>query len=174
MPETLLVREQEDGLDIALYLDRAVIEALKDRDPTSELNDDNLGEFWTALEGVSHFMYLVWNAGYGRSISLFEMELQAEVDKFVSAAFLSAAQRMRRVPEGLHERLFANPVFDTELVGDERRRYQRANYYAGLYCRGLRDVFIQRRAAGMLNELRRFYRLTHGRKLNHIRGGPRR
>lgn len=166
------MREQEDGLDIALYLDAAVIKALQARDPTRELNDENLAEFWTALEGVSHFLYLVWNARHGRSISLFELELQAEVDKFVSTVFLSATQRRQRVPGGVHERLFVDPVFDPALAGDEVRRYHRANYYAGLYCGGLRDAFLRRRSAGMVNELRRFYRLTHRHKLEHIRSGP--
>lgn len=165
------MREQADGLDLALYLDDAVMEVLKVNDPTCELNDENLFEFWTALEGVSHFLYLVWNAGHGRSVSLFELELQAEVDKFVSTVFLSAAQRMCRVPTSLHERLFANPAFDSRLTRDEIPRYHRANYYAGLYCGGLQETFLHRRSSGMINELRRFYRLTHHYKLEHIRCG---
>lgn len=167
--EKLLVREQEDGLDIALYIDGAVIDVLRSNDPLRCLNDANLAEFWTALEGVSHFLYLVWNARHGRSISLFELELQAEVDKYVAAVFLLGLQHGQRVPAGLHERLFANPVFDGALGGDELRRYHRANYYAGIYCGELRDGYLRRRSS-MIKELRRFYRLTHRRKIEHIHG----
>ena len=39
--------------------------------------------FCLALEGVSHFLYLIWNASFDRSVTLLEMELQAEIDKFV-------------------------------------------------------------------------------------------
>jgi hypothetical protein len=169
IPEKLLVSEQEDGLHVSLYLDPAVIEALAADDPTRCLNDGNLAAFWTALEGVSHFLYLAWNARYGRSISLFELELQAEVDKFAAAVFLLARQRQRHVPRELHERLFARPRFDTALDGAEGRRYRHANHYAGLYCGRLRRRYLLNRASGLVKDLRRFYRLTHRRKLDHIR-----
>jgi hypothetical protein len=169
VPEKLLVSEQEDGLHVSLYLDPAIIEALAADDPTRCLNDGNLAAFWTALEGVSHFLYLAWNARHGRSVSLFEVELQAEVDKFAAAVFLLARQRQRHVPRELHERLFARPVFDAALDAAEGRRYRHANHYAGLYCSRLRRRYLLNHASGLVKDLRRFYRLTHRHKLDHIR-----
>lgn len=169
IPEKLLVCEQEDGLHLALYLDPTVIDVLSANDPIDSLNDGNLAAFWSALEGVSHFLYLAWNATHGRGISLFELELQAEVDKFVAAVFLLARQRDLRVPRQIHERLFASPVFDTQLDDSEQRRYRHANHFAGLYCGRLRRRYLQDRSAGLMKDLRRFYRLTHRHKIEHIR-----
>lgn len=166
--EKLLVSELEDDLHLSLYLDPLVIEALAANDPLRDLNDGNLAAFWTALEGVSHFLYLVWNARHGRGVSLFELELQAEVDKFVAAVFLLARQRNLRVPRLIHERLFASPVFDAQLDAAELRRYRHANHFAGLYCGRLRRRYLQNRGAGLVKDLRRFYRLTHRYKLAHI------
>jgi hypothetical protein len=168
VPEKLLVCEQDDELHISLYLDPAVIDVLASNDPTRCLNDGNLAAFLTALEGVSHFLYLAWNALHGRSVSLFELELQAEVDKFAAAVFLLARQRRLHVPREIHERLFANPVFDPDLDAAELRRYHSANHFAGLYCGRLRRRYLLDHASGLVKDLRRFYRLTHRHKLNHI------
>jgi hypothetical protein len=167
--EKLLVCEREEDLHLSLYLDSQVIEDLAANNPLHDLNEGNLPAFWTALEGVSHFLYLVWNARHGRGISLFELELQAEVDKFVAAVFLLARQRNLRVPRLIHERLFASPVFDRQLDDAELRRYRHANHFAGLYCGRLRRRYLQNRGAGLVKDLRRFYRLTHRHKLEHIR-----
>jgi hypothetical protein len=169
-PEKLLVQQSGDTLNIALYLEEALVDHLQGDDPIESLHDGNLTEFCTAVEGVSHFIYLVWNARHGRGISLFELELQAEVDKFIAALFLMGRQRGRRAPRGLLKRLFDAPAYDDALDRDELRRYTRANDYAHRYCRGLQSEFLERRSnRSMLNELRRFYRLTHRYKLNHIK-----
>jgi hypothetical protein len=168
--EKLLVREHGGGLDLALYLDAATMTVLRDNDPVRSLNDGNLVEFWTALEGVSHFLYLVWNARHGRCVSRFELELQAEVDKFAAAALLIGRQRALRIPRELHQRLFADPVFESGMDTHEERRYHRANYYAGLYCERLQQDCLRGWRSSMVRELRRFYRLTHRHKLRHISG----
>jgi hypothetical protein len=166
--EKLLVHEGEDRLDISLYLDSGVMEVLRRDDPLSSLNDGNLAAFWTAIEGISHFLYLIWNARHGRGISLFELELQAEVDKFAAAVVLIGRQRGRRVPRGVYRRLFAAPAFDRALDAEELRRYRDANRYAALYCRRLQRDCLEARRFSMVRDLRRFYRLTHGHKLRHI------
>lgn len=168
--EKLLVRERGNDLDIALFLDPKVMAVLRENDPLRSLNDGNLAEFCTALEGVSHFLYLVWNARHGRGVSRFELELQAEVDKFAAAALLLGRQRDLRIPRELHERLFAEPVFEPGMAAGEERRYFLANHYAGLYCERLHRECLQDRRVSMVRELRRFYRLTHRHKLRHIAG----
>lgn len=166
--EKLLLREEEDGVAVALYIDAATMAVLSDNDPLRSLNEGNLGEFLTVLEGVSHFLYLIWNARHGRSVSLFELELQAEVDKFAVAALLLARQQRFRVPWDLHERLFATPIYDDRLDRNERRRYHAANDYAARYCARLRRECLQERRISLVRELRRFYRLTSRHKLEHI------
>ena len=83
--ERLLVLESDDQLDISLFIDESVLHALREQDPYTCLDRDNLEPFMIALEGVSHFNYVVWNAERRRQITQLELELQAEVDKFVTA-----------------------------------------------------------------------------------------
>ena len=70
------------------------------RDPLEALDEGNLADYCTALEGVSHFHYLVWSLARGRNVSLLELELQAEVDKYASAVALLTRQRAGRFPGG--------------------------------------------------------------------------
>jgi hypothetical protein len=166
--EKLLIAEANGEAEVALYLERELLERLTQRDPLTCLDADNLADFWAALEGVSHFTYYAWNAQREKSVTLFELELQAEVDKFITTGLL-LRQQSGREPAGLHRWLFDAPMLDDQLVGTERERYRRANRYAGKYCqrlapaltRGADEEVVQR-------ELRRFYRLSQTSKLAHI------
>lgn len=169
MREKLLVAESADGLDLALYVDQAVIDELSADDPTESLHDGNLASFWIALEGVSHFLYLTRSAAFRRSVSLVELELQAEIDKYVCTLVLLTRQAGAGVPARLHAWLFDRPAFDEALDVQGLERYRRANRYAGRYCRHLNIRFLgARRDSGLMTELRRFYRLPGHRKMRHI------
>ncbi len=169
VPERLLIVENDDCVDVALYLDESVLGVLERHDPIKSLHDGNLDAFWTVLEGVSHFLFFAWNAGFDREVRLLEMELQAEIDKFVSAILLAGRQRQNRTPAALHEWLFDKHRFYRHLDARELERYQRANRYAGMYCMTLQSRYLDGRLApGLMTELRRFYRLSHHRKIRHI------
>ena len=165
--EQLLVVQDGDCLDIALYVDSEVVQRLAQDDPRSRLHAGNLADYCTAMEGVSHFMYLVWNARHERGISLMELEMQAEIDKYVSTAFLFGQQGGGRVPASLHRWLFEKPVFDSSLDRPSLERYRDANYYASQYCARLEKRYLKRHGqTGMFNDLRRLYRLTHRAKIS--------
>lgn len=168
--EQLLIAEGEDGVEISLYLDAAVLQRLASRCPLRELTDDNLADYCTALEGVSHFHYFVWSAVRDRSVSLLELELQAEVDKYASALRLTLEQRDGRFPAELFHRLFDRTGFLPHLTAAERSRYEEAHRFAARFCRRLEDRFLRTRRArpeAMLAELRAFYRLGRHAKLRH-------
>lgn len=168
--EQLLVKEDEDGIGLSLYVDGAVISRLAERCPLRSLSDDNLADYCTALEGVSHFHYFVWSAALDRNVSLLELELQAEVDKYASALRLMLEQRSGRFPAELFERLFARATFLPHLTASERSRYEEAHRFAARFCGRLEDRFLRRRQArpdGLLAELRTFYRLGRHAKLRH-------
>ena len=168
--EKLLVRGCDDGVDVALYVDAQVIDRLLADDPAETLHDGNLDDYWVALEGVSHFLYFIWNTHHRRTVSRLELEMQAEVDKYVAAAFLIGAQREGRVPTELHSLLFDQCSFDEQLDDDDLELYRSANHYAGRYCRQLAHTYLRsRRQGGIINELRRFYRLTQHDKIRRIR-----
>jgi hypothetical protein len=165
--EKLLIAEADGEADVALYLERELLERLDRHDPLTKLDRGNLADFWAALEGVSHFTYYAWNAARDKAVSLFELELQAEVDKFVTTGMLLREQTGRD-PSGLHGWLFDWPTLSAELAEHERERYRRANRYAARYCRRLEPTLARDDDAAAQRELRHFYRLSQTSKLAHI------
>lgn len=164
--EKLLIAEADGEAEVCLYLEQRLLERLERSDPLSRLDGDNLEDFWTAFEGVSHFTYYAWNAARDKAVSLFELELQAEVDKFVATTRLLREQTGRD-PAGLHGWLFDAPTLASDLGANERERYRRANRYAAKYCRRLTPGLASDEAACQ-RELRHFYRLSQTKKLAHI------
>ncbi len=169
--EQLLVADGGAELSLGLFLDAELLARLDAANPLDLLNGANLADYWTALEGVSHFVYLAWNAGHDRPVSLHELELQAEVDKYAATVLLLRAQDPRRFPVELHRALFERARVSETLAGARVGLYRRANRYAARFCRHLGDLLApvgagaQARAAV---ELRRFYRLTNAMKVRHI------
>ena len=59
--EELLLAETHDGAaGVALYLDPGLLRRLEGADPVGALTEENLADYCTALEGVSHFVYSTW------------------------------------------------------------------------------------------------------------------
>jgi hypothetical protein len=169
--EQLLVADDSTGLAIGLFLEPAVLARLDAANPHDALNGANLADYWTALEGVSHFVYLVWNAGHDRAVSLHELELQAEVDKYVATTLLLCAQDPTRFPVELHRVLFERARVSDVLAGERAGLYRRANQYAARFCRHLGAMLAPAGARARslaTTELRRFYRLTNAMKVRHI------
>lgn len=167
--EKLLVAQQGDEVHLSLYLDAAVLDRLAEDSPFDALHGDNLEDFLLALEGVSHFLYVSWNAGFDRGVTLLELEMQAEVDKYVLANSLFAQQRRDVHPAQVWRCLFDSPSFDDALQQQERSRYQDASHYAGRFCSRLENRYLKRnRNSEMMTELRKFYRMTQTGKISHI------
>lgn len=170
-PETLLVEQQGGELNLALFLEAELLERLAASTPLERLHDDNLDDFCTALEGVSHFACVTWCAARGREVSVLGLEMQAEVDKYAAAVLLAGTQRGGELAHGLHARLFEHVKFRDDLAAEARSMYEAANRYAARFCRRLEDRFLRRRNVRvdeMLGELRRFYRLGDAGKLRAI------
>ena len=175
LDETLLLAETHGGgAGVALYLDPQLLHRLESADPVGALNEANLGDYCTALEGVSHFVYSTWRLERDVPVSLLELETQAEVDKYAITVFLLAEQqesRLRgRYPTEVHARLFDKVSFDEQLEPDQYERYRTAHRCAARYCQRLERRFVNRgvpHLEGMLRELRTFYRLGASAKLRH-------
>ena len=165
--EKLLVMEDEEGLNLSLFLDESVLRTLgRARTPGAVAGAD-MEDFCLAMEGVSHFLYLTWYAHHGRAVTLLEMELQAEIDKFVLLReFLGDEDG---TAEALLERLFRQVAWQPTLGRDELDRYRLASRCAETYCRRLERTYFSTGNRGeLLNELRRFYRLPREDKLRRI------
>jgi len=167
-PEQVLVAENGETLDLAVYLDEDMLGRLRAEDPLETLHDGNLADFWTALEGVSHFVFLAWSAGWDRQTTRLELELQGEIDKFVLTAMLVASQSDGRVPKRLHRWLFDLPRLAPRLDAAARALYGSANRWAARYCHMLMARYDGDSNDSMIPELRRFYRLSRGRKIRLI------
>jgi hypothetical protein len=173
--EALLLSQEGENVRVSLYVDREVLERLDSRDPLHDLNPGNLADYWTALEGVSHFQYLAWNAALDRPVSIHELEVQAEVDKYATTLFLLGAQNSGRFPVRLHHWLFERARVDGSLSRSKRELYASANRYAARFCHALERRFLGRgrlRCEALVRELRHFYRLTHAPKIRLIEIGP--
>lgn len=157
-PREQLFALAEDGeAALALFIDPAAIANLEARDPAHRLDDANLGDFLLAIEGVSHFIYAVCCARVDRRVSQLELELQAEVDKYVTCLLVGAPEPA--VSTSLRRRLFGDVAYEPDLDGDEHTRYRAANDNAHRYAAWLESTFVApRRIPEMLAELRRFYR----------------
>ena len=166
--EQLFLREDEAGLSVGLFVDKAALARLAHRDPRARLDDDNLPDFLLALEGVSHFVYLATRARVERRVSAVELELQAEVDKWAVALLVCWDQR-GAPPSELRERLFGRVHYLPDLSAEERSRYQLANEAANEYTGRLEARFVRRgKVEEMMGELRRFYQEGLSGKLDRI------
>jgi hypothetical protein len=103
-----------------------------------------------------------------RPVSAVELELQAEVDKYLVALLVSWNQR-GEPPDDLRDKLFARVQFAGDLSREERERYELANNAAASYAASIEARFLKIRAVeDMLAEARRFYRKGLAQKLEHI------
>src|SRR2546426_8185251 len=170
--EELIVAQPPAGSDevvMSLYLDPALLQRLAREDPLTRLHAGNVADYWTALEGVSHFLYLAWNAGHDKPVSLLELEMQAEVDKYVASYWLMRRQFPDRFPAELLRLLFERTRIDPRLAAGREDLYREASRYAEKFCRRLEQSLRgEQSEAQVLAELRRFYRFTNARKLAHI------
>ncbi|MCK6574993.1 hypothetical protein L6V77_28305 [Myxococcota bacterium] len=158
--EALLIHEGEDELNLALLLE--------DRLTTSDpCDDDALDEHCALLEGVSHLLYVVDRAQAGRTVSRLELELQAEVDKFLGTFVMRRLAGMAVCPDTLRNRLFRG--FTVDADPEARPRYVEASRQAERYCTWLTQTYLQRaRLDALLPEVRRFWRMSQSEKLGHI------
>jgi hypothetical protein len=165
--ETLLMSEDDEGLALSLFLDGELLRRLENADPMSRLRAHLLDDLWQVLEGVSHFNCVVWKASQDRNVSLLELELQAEIDKFVSTMLIAIGQGRSNLLDRLHGWLFEEISFREELDAEQRDRYRAANDYAARFCHALSSHLVSD-AQAVLTELRRFYRLPVNDKISHI------
>ena len=164
--EQLLLSESEDALEIGLFVDETTLDRFAGWEPEDGLDDDNMGDFVLAVEGVSHFIYAVWRARADQRVSPLELELQGEVDKYVTCVLTGTGAKSS---PWVRRRLFEEFEFHDDLDDDERSRYHEANGRAKRYAASLETRYVScNRIGDMLAELRRFYRMSLRAKLEFI------
>lgn len=142
---------------------------LQNTHPVGLITAGKYSEFCLILEGVSHFLYVIWNADHQRKVTLFEMELQAEIDKFILLQSFIGDELLTDEASRIGNWLFEKHCFNEMLSGNELTRYEQANHFAGKYCLGLQQQFqLTHMNKNLLNELRRFYRFSRDDKVRYI------
>jgi hypothetical protein len=156
--ESVLVREADDGaVEIAVRV--------------PALSGGDLDGVCQLIEGVSHFVYLAERARAERSATQLELELQAEVDKYV---VLGGAIRGfdEAKSAALRSNLFESVRYADAAESDEGERYRVANELANRFVRRLeREYVAAKRFVAMREELRTFYRMGQEAKLRVGREG---
>jgi hypothetical protein len=137
--EQLFVRDEGDALEIALYVAPHVLARLHKDDPRQHLHPGNFEAFCIALEGVSHFVFLAWRADLGRPVTALELELQAEVDKFVVSWLwvLSGRAHPAITADSLLAQLFDGYALHDDVPLEQHERYAVASRAAHNICRRL-------------------------------------
>jgi hypothetical protein len=149
--EQVLVRESSGGIDVAVVFP-------EDQIPTGPMqaSDD-----WTQLiEAVSHFLFIAERARTELPTTQLELELQAEVDKFV--VLLPSTDRADPELAALHRRLYEEVRFLHSADSEEGERYRLANRLAARFVSRLVEsgTFAEWR-----QRLRAFYRAGQAEKI---------
>jgi hypothetical protein len=152
--EALLVREADDGaLEMTLRL------------PALE-GEAGLDGLCQIIEGVSHFVYVVERARVQREATQLEMELQAEVDKWVVLAESLRGELDVDRSADLRARLYERVSFEHDEASEVGQRYRVANDTAHRFVRRLEREFVGRARFGEMRvELRRFFSVGQEEKL---------
>jgi len=151
--EALLLRLAEDGaIEVRLCLP-----AIRP--------DASLDAICQVIEGVSHFVYVVERARLQRETTQLELELQAEVDKWVVLAESIGAFDAERSAM-LRERLYERVAYEHDEETEVGQRYRMANEAAHRFVRRLeREYLSHERRSELRDELRRFFREGQEEKL---------
>jgi hypothetical protein len=166
-----LVKENDGSLSVGVVLEEGLCEDLARNDPRVRLNGANLAPFCTLIEEVSHFLYLLFCARCGRSITQLELELQGEVDKYLTAVAFLSLQNEGAVSPRLRDLLFRHYHLAQGMSAERAERYRTASGLAERYCAHLETQFLRRaRLSDLARETRRFYRLGQREKLEAIAG----
>jgi hypothetical protein len=149
--EELLLREDEDGaLAIALRVPRLA-------GAEGEAGTKPLDVICQIIEGVSHFVYVTDRAAMQKRTTQLELELQAEVDKYVVLA-ASVPGFDKGKSEELRGRLYDNVQYAHDEDSERGERYRVANEAAARFVRRLEPDFLERGRIGALrSRLRSFF-----------------
>ena len=169
---SVLVRHDQDReVELGLYIGEDELERLTKVDMASTpMAPSSFELLLLAIEEVSHFAYLAFSASREKKVTELELELQAEVDKYVTFALLYASENGGRIPRDLLDRLFSDFAVRADLDSERRERYLAASSLASRYCSAVVQEALEseRGLAPLLAELRSFYRLGQRGKISRI------
>ncbi len=168
--ELLLVRKpKEETVEVALFLDNNLLDNLNENDPFVSINENNLNDFCILIEGISHFVYFLWKSHNQHPITQLEMEMQAEIDKYLMLLFYSKTNDDNNLMAQVFDRLFENfTVFET-LTREHTAQKLSASDLAMRYCHRIQNKWKNKSDfSELLDEVRQFYNFSQEEKIRHI------
>jgi hypothetical protein len=149
--ETLFVRQASDGaVEMALEL------------PTMTSDLDGVCQI---IEGVSHFVYVATRASQDRTTTALELELQAEIDKYVVLSGDIESLDVER-SSALRERLYERVAFLHAKESELGERYRVANRAASRFVRRLEMTHVaERRFTSLRRDLHEMFHAGQEHKL---------
>lgn len=173
LEETVFIRQSDDTLEFTVYLDHEVLNTASAHTHTDDsgrvhaYEAHSLDQICTVVEGVSHAVCLLWHAHHDRQLRALDLELQAEVDKYMILMDCSPDDASR---SRLHSQLFDKARITAPVDSALHERYKAASDFAATYCEWLSQTFPGPAERQNLNhELSRFYRLSGSAKFERIR-----
>jgi hypothetical protein len=128
-----------------------------------------LDDICQLIEGVSHFVYVAERARCQRPATQLELELQAEVDKYVLLVLGNERFDVGRA-RAVHARLYEWVRFAHPEGTEEGERYRLANDLAARLVRRVETRYAEKgRRDEMREALARFYRMGLGEKIQFAR-----
>jgi hypothetical protein len=154
--EVLFVRQGDEELELQLVLPERLANA--------RWEGLTLDERCQVVEGASHFLMVCDRAKTKRTTTQLELELQAEVDKWL---VLSNGGRLDvEADTQLRDALFDDGAFLHVANTDEGERYRLANNLAARFTHKLSRAYVWTgRQHELRGELLRFFRMTQQEKL---------
>jgi hypothetical protein len=159
--EVLMVRQGGEEIEISLVLPKHLMHVRWDHWETLSLD-----ERCQVVEGASHFLMVCDRARTDRPTTQLELELQAEVDKWL---ILSRGGRLdveadAQLRDTLYEGAFLHPA-----NSDEGHRYRLANNLAARFVHKLSRAYVWTgKQSEMREELLKFFRMSQHDKLRAV------
>ncbi|KKM95256.1 hypothetical protein LCGC14_1190050 [marine sediment metagenome] len=164
----VFIRDVGNTLKISIYYPDELIKVLEDNDPRIGLHDDNIDACASFVEELDHFLFIAQNFKLNRPFSLLELELQANVTKYLVLKYFIALQSKsirlsKSDKEYIRHHLFYKRKYDTDDPS-ERKRYEDAKIFGIIYTKYIDFLSHEDR----LRDLRKFSRMTCSSKIRHI------
>ncbi len=164
----VLIRDAGETLKVSIYYPDELIRELESNDPRLSLHDGNVDLCASFVEELDHFLFIAQNYKQNRPFSLLELELQANVTKYLVLKYFIALQNKsiklsKFDKEYIRYHLFYKRKYDIEDTS-ERKRYEDAVKFGMMYTKHI-DLLPQE---DRLRDLRQFSRMTCPSKIRHI------
>jgi hypothetical protein len=164
----VLIRDTGDALKVSIYYPDVLIRELEDNDPRLGIHDENVDLCASFVEELDHFLFIAQNYKLNRPFSLLELELQANVTKYLVLKYFIALQNKslklsKFDKEYIRYHLFYKRKYDIEDTS-EKKRYEDAGTFGMLYTKHIDLLSHEDR----LRDLRQFSRMSCSSKIRHI------